>query len=362
MNSGIAWLKKYFIPHYENNYKPHFLRRRATVLVFLVVILVQLTFLVQVFVVFDKTTFLASVLPGVLTTLTNEERAENDAPPLKINDLLSRAAQLKADDMAANGYFAHTSPDGKTPWYWLDAVGYDYKMAGENLAVNFFESDDVAKAWMESPTHRDNIVKKGYTEIGIGVASGTYEGQKTVFVAQLFGTPVAQAETPKTFVMPTLPVKTNTINTTTVSVQPEPKVNTLPKTVTPKAAPATKPKTSIKTAEVAPTATKVLREETSTPAGNGNTFIFGGIKSFIEKVLASPRQYVTYIYSGIALIMILALLLTIFIKREFQHPMMIGRGVAVLTVIIVLLFINIKIFHQDTKVPTEGLSASVIAY
>src|SRR3989338_5878655 len=93
--------------------------------------------------------------------------------------------------MATRGYFAHTSPDGLTPWHWLDVVGNNYSMAGEHLAVNFFESDDVDQAWMNSPTHRANIVKEGYKEIGIGIASGVYQGRNTTFVAQFFGTPIA---------------------------------------------------------------------------------------------------------------------------------------------------------------------------
>src|SRR6185369_17183845 len=203
MNRITRWLKKYFVPHRENEYKPHLLRHEAMMFFLTLVILVEVGFLAQIFIVFDKTNFLASVLPGVLTNLTNEERSQNDAAPLTVNPLLSKAAEMKAQDMAARGYFAHTSPDGKTPWYWLDQVGYYYSSAGENLAVNFFESSDVATAWMNSPTHRANIVKKEYKEIGIGVATGMYKGQSTVFVAQFFGTPldlapaVSQEPTPE---------------------------------------------------------------------------------------------------------------------------------------------------------------------
>lgn len=327
----FAWLKKYFIPHSKNDYKPHFLRYKSALLVLFLILIVEIAFLVQIFIVFDKTSFLASVLPGVLTTLTNEERAQNDAGPLTQNDLLAKAAELKAQDMASNGYFAHTSPDGKTPWYWLDQVGYHYKLAGENLAVNFFESTDVAEAWMNSPTHRDNIVKKNYTEIGIGVANGKYEGRNTVFVAQFFGTPVAVASAP---IIPTTPVKkTTTTAKTPVKLQPQPKAGQPPaEKVTPPQAVA-----------IAPTAVQVLGEETT-------------------KVLTSPRDYVSYLYGGIALIVILAILLAIFIKREIQHPAILTRGVAIVAIIILLLFVNIKIFTSDTKVPTDTLSASVIAY
>src|SRR3989344_127737 len=100
MNSFSKWLKRYFVPHAGNSYQPHFLRHQSFLLFFFLIIIVELGFLVQIFVVFDKTKFLAAVLPGVLTSITNEERAENNAPPLVQNDLLTRAAQLKAEDMA----------------------------------------------------------------------------------------------------------------------------------------------------------------------------------------------------------------------------------------------------------------------
>ena len=129
------------------------------------------------------------VINSVVVDITNQERSSIGLGELKVNDALKKAAQAKADDMAKNGYFAHNSPDGKTPWYWIDQTGYTYKAAGENLAVNFDYSKDVVNAWMNSPTHKANIVKAKYQEIGIGIAEGFYQGRPTVFVVQIFGTP-----------------------------------------------------------------------------------------------------------------------------------------------------------------------------
>ena len=345
------WLKKYFIPHGENNYKPHFLRHESMLLVFFVVIIIELGFLVQVFIIFDKTNFLAAVLPGVLTTLTNEERAQNNVGPLVQNDLLTQAAQLKAEDMATHEYFAHTSPDGKTPWYWFNQVGYSYSSAGENLAVNFFESDDVARAWMNSPTHRANIVKENYTEIGIGVASGTYEGKSTVFVAQLFGTPI------KSFI----PESAGEVAVLTTEIKPKIPVTAPQPAGEPIRPPAeTTPVVTPPTVvTVAPVAVQILGEETS-PTLVKNVAPQYQIKSFIQKILASPREYVTYIYGGILLLIVLALSLVVLIRNKMTHPLIIARGAALVAVIFLLLFVNIKVLHLDTKVPTEGLSASVI--
>ena len=131
--------------------------------------------------------YMASVLPSVLDDLTNQNRQVQNLPILSVSPVLNKVAELKANDMAQKGYFAHTSPEGKAPWYWFDQAGYNYEYAGENLAVDFTDSVDVARAWMNSPKHKANILKNAYTEIGTAIATGTYQGHATVFVAQEFG-------------------------------------------------------------------------------------------------------------------------------------------------------------------------------
>lgn len=133
--------------------------------------------------------FSAAVVQSDLIAYTNVERARNELGLLKENPVLNAAAQAKANDMAAQGYFSHTGPDGQAPWRWFVAAGYDYRFAGENLAVRFSDSREVVNAWMASPTHKANITKAQYQEIGIGVADGTYQGMPVTFVVQFFGTP-----------------------------------------------------------------------------------------------------------------------------------------------------------------------------
>ncbi len=132
------------------------------------------------------------VLPSALVGLSNSEREEAKIPLLEISPKLQKAAQLKANDMAKRGYFSHYTPEGNPPWYWLDQVEYDYRSAGENLAVNFTESADVDKAWMNSPKHRENILNKKYTEVGIATAKGFYKGEEATYVVQFFGKPNQQ--------------------------------------------------------------------------------------------------------------------------------------------------------------------------
>ncbi len=189
----FQWLQRHFIPSEGNSYRPQFLNAKNTKQ--MVGILVFFELILFILPVLNFTTYsgqfnLSSVLPAVLGTLTNEERGKNNLPALAVNPLLSQVAQLKADDMAAKSYFAHTSPEGKTPWYWFTLAGYKYTYAGENLAVNFSDSEAVTRAWMNSPTHQANIVGKNYTEMGTGIATGTYKGRESIFVVQDYARPL----------------------------------------------------------------------------------------------------------------------------------------------------------------------------
>lgn len=139
----------------------------------------------------------AAVVSAILVDLANGDRTARSVGTLTVNPVLVAAAQAKANDMATYGYFSHISPQGVDPWHWFEQAGYTFTYAGENLAVDFSDSADVNTAWMNSPTHRENILNPNYTEIGIATAQGMYKGRLTTFVVQEFGTP-AVGKTPQT--------------------------------------------------------------------------------------------------------------------------------------------------------------------
>ncbi|MFZ2593938.1 MAG: CAP domain-containing protein [Minisyncoccia bacterium] len=182
-------LKHFFVPHAGNEHKPGYFSGTSVTLVILFLSLSFTLYLVDLKLVLSKNSFLAAILPTVLVYETNLERSKNNLSMVEMDNELNLAAQYKADDMAAKSYFAHVSPDGKTPWYWLDLSGYQYVYAGENLAANFDESTDVVNAWIASPTHHANLIKPQYTKMGIGIARGKLNGADTTFVVQLFTTP-----------------------------------------------------------------------------------------------------------------------------------------------------------------------------
>jgi uncharacterized protein YkwD len=132
---------------------------------------------------------LSAIYASVLVNLTNQNRVAANVSELKVSPILEKAAQMKADDMAAKGYFAHNTPEGLTPWYWFEQAGYKYIYAGENLAVNFEDSEDVETAWMNSRGHFLNIMNPNFTEIGIATSTGIYKGRQAIFVVQMFGAP-----------------------------------------------------------------------------------------------------------------------------------------------------------------------------
>jgi hypothetical protein len=181
--------KDFFHPHEGNDHHPHAYRKLSAIALACVVGLVLVITAAQAGYIRSSDAFLSSVLPPVLVDLTNENRQDEGLGSLESNDTLAQAAQLKANHMAENGYFAHDSPSGVTPWEWFDQAGYTYETAGENLAIDFSDSDAVVEAWMDSRLHRENILEENFTEIGIATAKGQYQDRETVFVVQMFARP-----------------------------------------------------------------------------------------------------------------------------------------------------------------------------
>ncbi len=122
---------------------------------------------------------------------TNQARKENgNLPPLTENKVLNGTATAKTNDLFAKSYFEHTSPSGVTVATQAQGAGYEYIMIGENLALgNFASGEAIVDAWMNSPGHRANILNDRYTEIGIGVSQGTYQGRTVWIATQHFGLP-----------------------------------------------------------------------------------------------------------------------------------------------------------------------------
>ena len=129
----------------------------------------------------------ATVDSREIITETNNVRQLNGLQSLSPNLLLDNAANDKLQDMLKNNYFDHVSPSGVTPWYWITSAGYNYSIAGENLAVGFVSAKDTVSAWMDSDSHRANLLHPKYTEIGVASAPANVGGVEGILVVQMFG-------------------------------------------------------------------------------------------------------------------------------------------------------------------------------
>ena len=195
--SFIYKVAHYLVPRRSNNYRPQILHSES--LLVLVVITAGFFSLIQTVRFFPS---LQNSILGFATNIsveevvisTNQQREQLGLKPLTLNSQLSAAALAKAQDMFDNQYWAHTSPEGKQPWDFIKAANYKYKVAGENLARDFYHTSDMVQAWMNSPTHKDNIVNAQYEQIGVAVVNGRLEGFETTLVVQMFGAPaIAQS-------------------------------------------------------------------------------------------------------------------------------------------------------------------------
>ena len=128
---------------------------------------------------------------------TNSQREKNGLPPLKENVKLDASAAIKAEDMFQNQYFAHESSTGVGVGDLVKEVDYEFIIIGENLALGNFKNDEtLVQAWMDSPGHRENILNIKYTEIGVAVIRGKYEGRTVWMAVQHFGFPLSACQKP----------------------------------------------------------------------------------------------------------------------------------------------------------------------
>lgn len=289
------------VPSKNNDHHPHLLKREVIVAVLSFAVLLEMLVLTDGFLFLRQAGNMASVLPGVVASLTNQERSDNKLGTLTENPVLAEAANLKAKDMAEKGYFSHTGPDGALPWKWLEQVGYTYEYAGENLAVNFVDSDEVVEAWMNSPTHKANILKQNFTEIGVGMAKGEYKGEETIFVVQFFGKPSA------------VPLKTGTPSGANTAVAPD---------------------TLMTTGEVLGISTENI--------------------PVIEHFIASPMTMSKYVFIGLGALFIIIFLAGIFFGRRLPRFAATIGVLLILVVMFGLVAFNKSAFFGDVEVGEES--------
>jgi uncharacterized protein YkwD len=106
--------------------------------------------------------------------LVNGHRLGAGCPALRWDNRVARVAQAHSADMAARGFFAHTNPDGKSPFDRLDDAGIPFSAAAENIAAGARDAERALDLWLKSPGHRANIENCSYTHHGVGLAQGRW--------------------------------------------------------------------------------------------------------------------------------------------------------------------------------------------
>lgn len=208
----LKTLAHIFHPQRSNNHRPKILHPKPLLL--LAVVAVMFYEMVGFTATYNYKSgsilgYASNITSDQIIAVTNTARSKESLSTLKSNEKLAQAAQAKAENMFAENYWAHTSPSGKEPWDFIKAAGYSYRVAGENLARDFDTAQPVLDAWMNSPTHRANILNPRYTEIGIAVVNGRLDGVETTLVVQMFGTQ-SQPSTQTNPVSVTVPAVTTT--------------------------------------------------------------------------------------------------------------------------------------------------------
>lgn len=190
--SFVDHLLHFLIPRPSNNHHAKALHT-SSISIYIVILLVFQIFLSGISSFHPEILGYASNINATdLLNNTNAKRVAAGVAPLSISDQLSSAAANKGADMLAKQYWAHVSPDGKDPWNWIVSAGYNYVFAGENLARDFGDSTAVVDAWMNSPSHKENLLNVRFKDVGFAVINGKFDNSETTLVVQEFGSRASQ--------------------------------------------------------------------------------------------------------------------------------------------------------------------------
>lgn len=355
----LTHIHNFFIPHEGNGHKPHALRPKALQWYAAVLIGLKVVTTVALFAAYPDFARLSQEINQEIVRLINSTRAQVQILPLIVDPELMRAAQYKANDMLARGYFDHITPEGKKPWEFINAQKYPYKAVGENLAIDFVTSDAVHAALVASPLHHANIVQKAYQHVGIGVASGTFVGRDTNILVELFAAPHAlpyatvakkNADAKKADLPPTTAVP-NSSRVLSV-VFPDTADETNKKALPLKLVPPAEQKEGAGIAPVSPDNDKSQKAQAraETPAVPPVSAI--AQKAPSASVVAFVYQLAIWtkrIFFAALLYLAFALSLAIFVRIRIQHASVIAQTIMLMVVVSALAFTDWHVLERLTS-------------
>lgn len=325
-------IRNFLIPHDDNGHVPHIFSEKVCVGLIAFVVFIYGTSLISTLSIRTNEQ-VGAVYSSILVDMTNEARAESNLQTLKINPILVKAAEEKAKDMVENSYFAHTSPEGITPWFWFEDVGYKFAYAGENLAVGFNESAQVHSGWINSPTHKANILSSNFTEIGIAVADGYHKGKPATFVVQMFGKPKAVKAPIVTLNTTTTTTESsnNNLATTVLSATAEQKPIEITTLFEDKYLSIAKDESADEVSDVLP-----VEESSTVNPENSNT----QLSTSKDRALASHPLLVQYIFTIVMILSMFSLIVFLAMEFKARHMKHALYGIILLTITAGLSFAN----------------------
>jgi len=178
-----------------NNHWPHALRPSSLIAYGTGLLLIKLAVTALFFITFPTPGYFSKEQVEKIFNLTNEARKAASLHELSFDPYLSKVAETRASDMAEKKYFSHYTPEGYAPWYFIDTSIYDYKYAGENLAMNFTEMESVQNGFMASPGHKNNILNPRFYDVGFAIKPFEINGKKTQVLVSIFGGTKKQVST-----------------------------------------------------------------------------------------------------------------------------------------------------------------------
>ncbi|MHB1376669.1 MAG: CAP domain-containing protein [Candidatus Humimicrobiaceae bacterium] len=108
-----------------------------------------------------------------VAALINNFREANGLNALAADESLTNVAMTRSRDLLDRNYFSHYTPEGTNVFNLMRDMGIEFRYAGENLAQSAPASvgtpEGFLNAWVNSPSHRDNILRSQYTKIGVAM-------------------------------------------------------------------------------------------------------------------------------------------------------------------------------------------------
>ncbi len=335
----VYQLKMLFVPFQDNNYCPDFLQ--SNVILYCVVLLLILKVMtIGFFLPWPQNIFFADITRTDLVKHLNQSRQNAGLNILVENDILNRAASLKAHDMVDKGYFSHKSPKGVSPWFWFGQAGYDYRYAGENLAIGFIDSGEVFEAWLNSPSHKANVLNDNYQEVGTAILDD-FGGSNTTIVVQLFGSikknpnlaSSVKINTKAPDKKPDIKVVTNQLEEKVIEQNILPESNTQPDSVI---------------ANNSVVSRKVLGQSTQIAqlSNNDKNIKNSFYVRFINFIVYDYERLMAYVSYILLISVSIVLLLNILINFNIHRERLIAKSILVLAIILCILFLDKSLIGQ----------------